>query len=352
MLGLSQLTFAQGTSPKTKFVLGVALPFSGPGQSYGNWGRRGVELGVADVNKTLTDWEITPIFEDTQNAPRTTITALQKLMGDGAKVVMTINTASILAALPIARSANVLLMNVGAAGAQLAGQQGLFNTIPLVPQEAKRMASYAVESGLKKVAIVYSNDSFGRVAKDLFRDDLVHAGGSMPLEVAVDLAATDFTSQMAQVAAAKPDAVFLATYGASAGFVVEQGRRQGFQGAYLSGSWINIPDVIRTGGGPGKGTVITMLTVSPASSALVDRYKASYKEEPGIYVWTSYQAVLLLAEVLKRTKPTASVDPKGIEQALLALPKISGPFGDIVVNKDGTITLPLAINKLGPNGFE
>jgi branched-chain amino acid transport system substrate-binding protein len=353
MLALALPVLAQSaTAAKTEFVLGVALPFSGPGQSYGNWGRRGIELAVGEANKTLGAWKITPIFDDTQNTPRQTITALQKLISDGAKVVISQNTASILAALPIARSANVLLINTGASGAQLAGQQGLFNSIPLVPNEARRMAAYAVKNGLKKIAIAYGNDSFGRSARDLFREDLIKAGGTVPIEVAVDLAGTDFTSQMSQVVATKPDGVYLATYGSSAGFVIEQGRRQGFEGVYLSGSWCNIPEVIHTGAGAGKGSVITMLAVSPAASGIIEEYKARYHEEPGIYVWTNYQAVLLVADVLKGTKPSASIAPKVIEDTLLGLGKANGPFGEILINKDGTIEPPLKIGKLGTNGFE
>lgn len=201
------------TEPAT-YKLGLALPFTGSGSSNGQEYRAAVELGVEEVNKQLANDGITIelVTADTQATAEGGVNAMNKL-GAVAKAPMVVTAWSsvVSAGAPVAEDLGLALVNAGAQSPKLIGlSPNLVNIIPMLDEQLSVYAKYVTgDLGKKKVGIIYVDNENGQATAAEFKEEIEANGGEIVASESIRQDATDATAQVAKVAAAGPEFLYV-----------------------------------------------------------------------------------------------------------------------------------------------
>ena len=182
--------------------------------------------------------------------------------------------------------------------------------------ETPRLARYAANLGLKKVAVLHLNTDWGRTSEKIFLEsakalgiEVVDSEGYQPDE-------QDFRSTLVRVRDAKPDGLILISYYADGALIVRQVRSVGLTLPIVAIGSVYSPKFIELGGKDVEG-VYTESTffpgdTRPAVKDFVDKFKAKYGEEPDEFNADAYDTMILLADVMN----TYGTDRKDIRDGL------------------------------------
>jgi branched-chain amino acid transport system substrate-binding protein len=110
-----------------------------------------------------------------------------------------------------AQTAGVPLVSPSAGYPQLGGQKDFFRTVAAFGHEGTALGALLPGKGAKQVVLVATTDELGSSIGDPLKAALAAHGGALVAAIAVPASGADAGAIAAQAAAAKPDAVVLAT---------------------------------------------------------------------------------------------------------------------------------------------
>lgn len=87
-----------------------------------------------------------------------------------------------------------------------------FRTAPSDLLQGEVLGNLIAEDGHKNLAVIYQNDAYGSGLNDAIATNFEATGGKVVAQASFNVGDATFDSQVAQVAAAKPDAVAIATF--------------------------------------------------------------------------------------------------------------------------------------------
>jgi ABC-type branched-subunit amino acid transport system substrate-binding protein len=148
---------------------------------------------------------------------------------------------------PVGDRAKTVMVNGGAVGPDLSGLSPYFwNVIPLAHLETEALLPYLVgERKAKRIALVYVDDPLGDAILGILRDRLPKAGGELVGSFSVPRTAQQFSPVAARVRQARPDAVYIASFGAQQSQIIKGLRDNGVSQLLCSYSAMNL-DSVRT----------------------------------------------------------------------------------------------------------
>ena len=170
-----------------------------------------------------------------------------------------------------------------------------------------------------------SGDPYTEGIADFFARNFSEFGGKIVDTEFYEGTATDWTAQLTNIAAAKPDALFIASFSAEVPLITQQARAIPLQNAagaptiFLGAdSWDN-PILLADENAEIEGSFFSGHfspdTDEPNAQAFVNTYESIYESTPTGGVAVSYDAVKLLFEAVERA---GSLDPEEIRQQLAA----------------------------------
>lgn len=351
---------APGTSQATVKV-GLLFPYSGPAASYGKLFNQAVEAGQQVVQGHFgTEINLKTSQEDSMNSAQGATTAMNALVSvDNVDVALTSGTAPGLAALPIAKSAGIPLINGSAADPKLADPSGtIINLAPLADQQVKPLIPYVVNTkGLKKIAIIHTTDALGSTLDSQVKTAVAAAGGQVAIDLSVAPTLTNFSVQASLIASHNVDAIYLAS---SVGVVqyapiYSQFRSAGLNQVMLGFNALHVPQVMSLPGVSGSllvDQVINLQADNWATTAFNAAWaKINPTQQPTPYVVDYVNAIILIAEATDAlVKQGATVDGKSLQAALHALAGAIVVGGTVTIAADGTTNVPLAVYELTGSG--
>src|SRR5207245_965611 len=177
--------------------------------------------------------------------------------------------------------------------------------------EVRAMIPYLVkERGLKRVVLVYVDDPLGQAIRKELESALPATGGQLVEALSVPNTAQQFSGIAARVRDAKPDAVYIASYGSQQLQIIKQFRDNGVTQQLASYSAFSVPEI--NAFPEAKGALYTTQNVDwtskdPVTKRFVDDYKAKHNKLPSAYIANYYNAVRLFAllakDLQKKGKP-------------------------------------------------
>jgi branched-chain amino acid transport system substrate-binding protein len=194
-----------------------------------------------------------------------------------------------------------------------------FHTATENGQRAEAVGQYAADKGYKRVYAMAPNFQAGTdtVAgfKRYYKQPLLE-------EVYTPLSQLDFQAELAQLAAKKPDAVYVFYPGSFGVQFVRQWRQSGLSGKIplLSTSTvdgINLPALADAAIGVGDGSFWGPEFDNPASKRFVSEFERKYKRVPSQYAAAAYDAAQLLDSAIAKVKGKLG-DKKAFMAALKA----------------------------------
>ncbi|MGH6750747.1 MAG: ABC transporter substrate-binding protein, partial [Bradyrhizobium sp.] len=226
-----------------------------------------------------------------------------------------------------------LLISSNAGPSELAGRQCHPNFFAVgfqndTPHEA--MGKYAAEKGFKRIYLLAPNYPAGKDAlagfKRFYKEPL--AG-----EIYTPLNQLDYAADLAQLRAAKPDAVYFFYAGGMGANFLKQYRQADLpKDIPLLGPIFSLDNIIVTATGDAAlgaraSTFWSEVVDNPANKRFVTDFKAAYGRPPTSYAATSYDTAMLIKSAVQKLGKGVS-DRKTLREELLKanFESVRGPF--------------------------
>ena len=170
------------------------------------------------------------------------------------------------------------------------------------------------------VAVMYTNDDYGRGLAGAFRDALVKAGGSVAEYDPFSDSTADFSPYLRRMQLRGVQLVFIAGLDVAAARIIQQARGLGLQARFIGGDGL----VPLSGKGPLFDGTLVGLLYHPASGeraqAFATAFRNAYHKDPDPFAAAAYDAVNLLAAAARANGPTR----EGIQRYLRTLGQTGG----------------------------
>jgi branched-chain amino acid transport system substrate-binding protein len=306
LLPLLALTLLSGTAlGQEKLKVGVMVTLSGPSAVLGQQARDGFTLAVKQLGGKLGGVETEVVVVDDELKPDVAVGKVKGLLErDGVQFVVGPIFSNVLQAIhkPVTES-NAFLISPNAGTSNFAGAQchpNFYVTSYQNDQVHEVLGKYAQDKGFKKLFLMAPNYQAG---KDSLAGVKRHFKGEVVSELYTPLGQLDFSAELAQIAAAKPDAVFAFMPGGMGVNLVRQYRQAGLANIpFLSAFTVDestLPAQKEAAVGFFGGANWAPDMKTPQNEAFVKAYEAAYNAVPGTYAMQAYDAALLIDSAVK-----------------------------------------------------
>ena len=293
-----------GAAEKVK--VGLVFTLSGPAAALGEQGKNGFELAVEQMGG-LGGLPAEIVVVDDEQKPDVAANKAQELVSrDDVDFVVGPIFSNILIAIqkPIT-DAGKILISPNAGTSNFAGADcnpNFFVTSYQNDQNHEVMGAYAEKMGYKNVFLMAPNYQAGKDSLNGFKHSYT---GGVAGEIYTQLGQLDFSAELAQIAAAQPDAVFTFMPGGMGVNLVKQYRQAGLESIpFLSAFTVDestLPAQQDAALGFLSGTNWAPDMDLPQSRDFVAAYEAKFGKVPGSYAMQGYDAAQLIASAVKAT---------------------------------------------------
>jgi branched-chain amino acid transport system substrate-binding protein len=323
-----------GVSAQTPIKIGFLGELSGPQGALGQDQYDGFMLVVERNGGKLGGVPVQIIKEDSQLKPDVAMQAIQRLIDrEKVQIITGVTFSNIMMAIqkPVTDK-EVFLIGSNAGPSPIAGaacSPYQFLVSWQVDQLAEVFGVHANEKGLKSVYLMAPNYQAG---KDFLAGFKRTFKGKIVDEIYTPLNQPDFSAELTQLAAAKPDGVFVFYPGGLGINFVKQYQQAGLMGKVplMSGGAVDgttLPAL--------KETALGVLGAFPwgpdldnaANKQFVEEFERKYNRIPAAFAAQSYDAALLLDSAIAKVKGNVA-DKKAFMAALKAadFKSVRGPF--------------------------
>ncbi len=296
----------------TAIVLGQTTALSGPLADLGQAMHQGAQLVFNAVNARggIHGRALQLLMMDDAYEPERSAANVRQMLAQGQvfALLSCFGTPNNQAILPLVEESGIpYVAPLSGAMSLRKGTRNVFHVRASYTDEIVRLVQRLTGMGLKGIAVAYQDNAYGREMLDDATRALAAQGHKPALQVAVATDGRNLAGAVAQVAAARPAAVLLATAGTvSVGLV--RGLRKSAPGVLLTGLSPTLPsDSLRQLGEDGSGIALSMVVPDPhrARLQLVRDYQSAMRAQ-GHQEFTqgsleAYVNTRVLAEGLERT---------------------------------------------------
>jgi branched-chain amino acid transport system substrate-binding protein len=330
-------TFTLATTFATAAKIGIMAPLSGPVAVVGQDQVDGFMLAVEQLGGKLGGQAVTVLKEDDQLKPEIGGQIVRKFIDkDKVDAIVGLSFSNVLmASLPRIAESGTVAIATNAGPSPLAGAGCKANVFSMAWQNdgaAEAMGKFAQDKGVKKVYLMAPNYQAG---KDMLTGFKRYFKGEIVDEVYTQVNQPDYSAELAQLQAAKPDAVFVFYPGGMGVNFVKQMAQAGLMGklplySVFTVDGTTLPGLRDAAVGSVSGAMWDAALDTPENKKFVSAFEAKYKRTPSEYAATAYDAANVLNLALAKAKP-------GDSKALAAAVKVAG-------NEIKSIRGPFAFN--------
>jgi branched-chain amino acid transport system substrate-binding protein len=335
-LALPGLARAQAAPVK----IGLVAVLTGPQAALGTHLRDGFMLGMRHLENRLGGRPAEVIVIDDELRPDAAVTKVRAaLERDRCDFIVGVVFSNILAAIirPVTET-QTFLISTNAGPSPIAGRgcSPFFFATSYVNDQNHAVLGAAANAGvevggqnrvLRRMILITPNYQAGRDAaagfKSTFRGELMD-------EIYVPLTTTDFSAELAKIAAARPEGIFTFMPGGLGVQFVRQYRQAGLQIPVLSAFTVDeavLPAQGEAALGLYTGTSWTPTLPNEQNARFVRDFEAQFNYIPASYAAHAYEGAMLLNSAIRRTSGNLA-DKGALRQAIKAadFPSLRGNF--------------------------
>ncbi|WP_433539739.1 branched-chain amino acid ABC transporter substrate-binding protein [Streptosporangium sandarakinum] len=352
-----------GDTAKTNepIVLGMLIPQSGSEAAIGPYMSNAAQLAVDEINAKggVLGRKLQLKTADDACDAQSAAAGANKLVTEGVDVsVGGYCSGATLPTLPIFGKANIPMIIPAANSQELVDQKlkHVFLINGTGTQQAAAAEKWMTKQGAKSVALMHDNTSYSKDIA-LRTQALLDAPGSADTALieAVTPKESDYSANITNVLAKKPDFVYWTGYFQEGGLIARQLRQAGYKGSIMVGDGSVSPKLVEIAGPEAAEGVYATMTQTPdtleGAEGWIEAYKKKFGTEPGPYSNQAYDAVRLAAEAVGKAGGTDGAKVIAALEAIDGFQMFSGPLKftpehtlsnggfQILVVKDGKITL-------------
>jgi branched-chain amino acid transport system substrate-binding protein len=342
-LALVQPSFAQSGPVK---IAGL-VELSGTGTTSGTNFNDGVKLAVKEINAAggILGRQVEYTASDTQSQPQIAKALAIKAVDDGAYVVMgPVFSGSILVSMTETQKAHIPNFTGGEAAAIT--QQGdpyIFRTSFTQTTAMPKVARYLSDTlKAKSVAIIYTNNDFGKGGRDVFTKAIAPKGIKVVADVSTDPGQLDFSGAVLKAKQANPDVYFVYTNEEEAARCLKELKKQGVSKPIMGETVLTSQKVIELAGDAANGAVahvgLTADAPLPEVKAFSQKFQSEYHYKPDHNGLKGYSAMYIVKAV---TEKIGKFDGEAFANAMhgikLSAKQYPGVLMDVSFDKNGDL---------------
>jgi len=342
-LALAQSLLAQ---PQPVKIFGL-VELSGTGATSGTNFNDGVKLAVKEINAAggILGRKIDYTANDTQSQPQVSKALAIKAIDDGAYIVMgPVFSGSIMVSMAETRRAEIPNFTGGEAAAIT--QQGnpyIFRTSFTQSTAMPKVARYLNDNlKAKTVAVIFTNNDFGKGGRDVFTKALEPYGIKVVADISTDPGQLDFSGAVLKAKQANVDALFVYTNEEEAARALRELRKQGYDKPIVGETVLTSQKVIELAGDAANGAVAHVGLTADAPDAGIRAFAAKFQKEynykPDHNGLKGYTAMYIVKAV---TEKVGKLDPKAFADAMrgirLSAKEYPGILIDVSFDKNGDL---------------
>jgi branched-chain amino acid transport system substrate-binding protein len=324
-----------------KIKVGLMLPYTGTYAALGAAITNGFKQYVAENGGKLGGREIEfAVVDDESDPAKATENANKLVKRDHVDVLVgTVHSGVALAMAKVARDTKTLMIVPNAGADELTGPlcaPNVFRTSFTNWQPSYAMGPVMLKKGHKKVVTLTWKYAAGQQAINGFKESFTQGGGAIVKDMTLPFPNTEFQPYLTEIAALKPDAVFVFFAGGGAAKFVKDYAAAGLKTSIpLYASGFLTDGTLEAMGGAGDGLMTTLHYAdglgNPRDAAFRSAYAKSYQVQPDVYAVQGYDAAQLLAAGLDAVKGDVSKRDEMIKA--MAAARIDSPRGAFVMSK-------------------
>ena len=313
-LGLAGPAGAQST-----VYIPAVLELSGAGAVSGTNFRDGMLLAIDEINAKggILGRKIdTPIL-DTQSDAGISRAQLQKVLDNNPYVVLgPVFSGSVLVDMLLTQQAEIPEIVGGEAAAiTQKGDPYVFRTSFGQQFSMPKIVNYMLGEKIKKVAVFWCNDDFGKGGRDTFVKEMATRNIKVAADVSTESGQTDFSADVVKIKSADADAIFVYTNEEESARFLREAKKQGVAKPLIGETTLLGQKVIDLAGEASNGVRghvgLTVDAPIPAVQDFAKRFQARFNyvcDHNGI---KGYTAVYFIKHV---TEKLGKFDSKGFAQ--------------------------------------
>ncbi len=341
-------------------VIGGGLTLSGAAAAYGEDGRTGADIAVAEINTKggVLGRKLRVDYDDTGMERARAVAIYRKYAARPEIVAMlSISSVELVALDPLTNEVKLPLISIGSAATFTKFSPYTFRLQVIVGKAMPTVLSRVkAAKGLKSVSILYDvKNNFTVSEMEAVKASAQGAGLELKGIESFSTGEQDFSLQLTRIAEQNPDLFYLAATTDEAALAISQARALGIKAQILGGAGLNDPRIGSLAKEGAYGT-ITFAPFSPKDDRpIVKAFVADYqkkfaKAEPPAYVALGYDAVMLLADAIRRA---GSTDREKVRDALGTTKNLEGLNGLYSYDGSGDNTRQEPrLLVYGANGFD
>ena len=300
----------------------------------------GMKIAADEVNAAggITGKKIEIVEADNRGDKQEGASVVQKLISrDNVVAILGDPTTGISKVVaPIAQKAQVVLLSAGATGPGLVeiGDFIFRNTLLDSVAIPACIDFFAKDLKYKKVAVITSdNNDYSVGLSQTFRDAAKSKGIEIVSDEKVKDGDKDFSAQVTNIKAKKPDVIFYSGYYTEGALIMKEARKQGIKANMFGGDGLFSPEFIKLGGSAVEGSMSALgfspEQATPETAKFIETFKKKFNGAlPGLFDAQGYDGLMMLADAMKRAN---SSDPKVFKTALAQTKDFKGVSGTITI---------------------
>jgi branched-chain amino acid transport system substrate-binding protein len=342
-LALAQPLLAQSQLVK---IFGV-VELSGTGATSGTNFNDGVKLAVKEINAAggILGRQIEYTPSDTQSQAQVAKSLAVKAVDEGAYVVMgPVFSGSIIVSMAETKRAGIPNFTGGeAATITQQGNPYIFRTAFTQTTSMPKVARYLKDNlKAKTVAVIYTNNDFGKGGRDVFTKAIEPQGIKVVADISTDPGQIDFSGAVLRAKQANADALFVYTNEEEAARALRELRKQGYDKPIVGETVLTSQKVIELAGDAANGAVahvgLTADAPDPGIKAFAAKFQKEYNYKPDHNGLKGYSGMYIVKAV---TEKIGKFDPKAFADAMhgikLSAKEYPGILMDVGFDRNGDL---------------
>ena len=230
------------------------------------------------------------------------------------------------------------------------GKKYYFRACFIDPYQGAAAATYAYENlGLRKAAVLMDmTNDYAVGLSSFFTRSFKKLGGEVVANLKYSSGDQDFTAQLTDLIAKKPEIVFMPAYFAEGAIIMKQARELGATFRLMGADAMDNPDTVKLAGKAAEGFLHTtfpydakMPNMSAEAKKFTEAWNKAYPEkETNVNGALGYNCLFLIVDAIKRAN---SAEPAAITKALAATKNLVTPLGTLTINASHDAEMPVGI---------
>ena len=349
VMGMGLALPAQAADP---IKIGVYLPLTGQNAFGGQLELEGIQL-AHKLKPTVLDRPVELVVVDNKSDKVEAANAVKRLT-EHEKVLAIIGTygsSLAMAGGEVAERAKVPVIGTSCTNPLVTqGKKYYFRACFIDPYQGAAAATYAYENlGLRKAAVLMDmTNDYAVGLSSFFTRSFKKLGGEVVANLKYSSGDQDFTAQLTELIAKKPEIVFMPAYFAEGAIIMKQARELGATFRLMGADAMDNPDTVKLAGKAAEGFLHTtfpydakMPNMSAEAKKFTEAWNKAYPEkETNVNGALGYNCLFLIVDAIKRAN---SAEPAAITKALAATKNLVTPLGTLTINASHDAEMPVGI---------